>query len=438
MSDPLVSFIRSRPGLSVTASEVAAHLQIPPSEAEDELCGLAGRCGGTFAMSADEASPVATFTFPASFDAVASAADSRAGLLSFLSSLLPPLLAVLRLLFGAFLLVSLSILAVAAFAAFLAVSQRGGGRGRGGLALSRHLRSVNNAAFFYHVMGGDNPFFNSLSGASYACSACVNPALLLNPFFLLRARFLARRRWAVPRFDPDDIPAFRSSPDAAPEDFPPLLTIIDHFLFGPPSPPYPSPSARTLLRVGLIQRRGLKITPTELLPFSDDPPPSSSDVSAAVRHIMYLRGVPLPSGGYSFPSLADVPAADADPGFRAAGFLYSSAEAGGGYEPAGDCLAEGRHAVTALGPAEFWAVAGLGALNVAGVALAGGSAKAATFLEGGGGLGWLAGALLGGMRWYAALFFLVPAVRAAACFARNVLVDERNKRRRALAEELAR
>ena len=166
------------------------------------------------------------------------------------------------------------------------------------------------------------------------------------------------------------------------------------------------------------------IAPADLLPYSDstsDP----RDLTPALAHIYFLRGVPAPEGNFYFPHLADV-GVEPQCSEVGSGFFFKD-KATHSYSPVTSGidthLKEGKYALTRLEPKEFWLVVCLGMSNFVGINAAP-HALEAIFSEGG---MWIGKAFITALNWYAVGFFAVPTVRACVYATLNWFVEKRNK-----------
>ena len=268
-------------GYTITPSQASSLCSIPLAKAESELCGISAIIpGATFTMEPtaandatsakdatsanDAATP--TFKFPLTFRSSLSSTTIRSDLHDAVSSILPPTLSLLRLLFGLCLIISLLLVILfLLLALFFALKSNL----RVPRNLRSNLRSLHSLSFLYYILGGSNPFFSSLGTSSFYCLALLDPRVLLNPFFHLRARSMSRRSYALPTLASSSslvtsLNPLRFEPQVLDGGAPLAMKCIDEFVFGPQSPQLPSDSGMLSLAGRFVQANGLRATEAEL------------------------------------------------------------------------------------------------------------------------------------------------------------------------------
>ena len=420
----------------ITTKQCAVFLSIDECDAERELCGLAGRCGGTFTL---DSSNMATFSFPPNFERTSLSAYEKAKRLEYIQNGVFWFVGLLRFLFSLFLLLSLAMLSIAAVVAMFVSARSRSHNNNLVRQLRSNLHSVNNLSFLYILLGGNNPFMNSISSASLCCSATLNPTLLLNPWFLMRTMSMRRRRrvWALPTFDAMSVTTATTATttttttttSTAADNLPSkILAVVDNFLFGPPlSATQPTREQRVLLRIAVIQRHNGRLHPNKLSKWTDD---GSGSATECLRLCYFFKGSPADddSGEFTFPGIIDVGhnssgESETKPQFS---FFFADDE-DGNYSPLEtgqrDYLHEYPHVLTSLSRSEFlWCVA-LGVGNFIGVHLLATSPYTIISLP----------AVVSILQVYSWAFFCLPILRAGILALLNLRRMHRNASRSALS-----
>lgn len=300
-------------------------------------------------------------------------------------------------------------------------------------------------------------------------------------------------RWGWGRNDADVAPARSAQTAGEQEEYRGLLSVAVEFLFGPePFHPGPDDADRWKLRgravVALsvssaMEEKGGGVALSDLVPYVDRPTSSLDDAAGinaeGLRIVSHFNGKPASSSQkdpkeearFVFPELmaeaesgdlfgppskrtvADYDSAENLLFVRTSSLLSLSAPEGGrtlgspvstvddddsAHPPPQLYLRERRHVLTKLDQSQFGRCCLLGFLNAVGVRWLSSSVRR-------GGLLYIRNAtlfgaadgLLGVLRFYSVLFLALPLGRLGVISLLNRGVEERNRRRRGVAEELA-